>query len=120
MSVIACPRHGVVDVSKDAPCPSCGVAAYDLDDRNARDVVRQNRELALKTRKFILGAVVFVGVALAADVGFVLRDGTFTFNLLAPFCGAIAAAFAARPLALKVEPVAALRRLDEELTRRKV
>ena len=36
---VACPRHGVLDVSPDAPCPACGVAAYNLEDRGARDVV---------------------------------------------------------------------------------
>lgn len=47
---VACPRHGLVDVAADAPCPVCGVPAYDLDVRGARDVVRQNRAFALKTR----------------------------------------------------------------------
>lgn len=118
--MIACPRHGVVDVAKDAPCPACGVAAYDLDDRKARDVVRQNRELAHKTRKLIAGTAVFVGVWIASGTAFAISDGGFQINFVPFLAGGVAAAFAARPLALKMETNAALRALDAELERNKV
>ncbi|MDP2344508.1 MAG: hypothetical protein Q8O67_26380 [Deltaproteobacteria bacterium] len=129
MSVIACPRHGVLngdtpspdDVAKDAPCPDCGVPAYDLDDRRARDVVRQNRELAHKTRKLIGGTVTFFAVsAVAAGGAFVQSAGETSINVMSLLAGGIAAAFAARPIALKLERDPRLRQLDDELTKRKV
>ncbi len=118
--MIACPRHGVVDVVKDAPCPVCGVAAYDLDDRRARDVVRQNREMAHKTRKLVGGAAAFVGVWLASGTAVAISEGGLQINFVPFVAGGIAAAFAARPLALKMETNPALRALDAELERNKV
>lgn len=118
--MIACPRHGIVDVAKDVPCPDCGVAAYDLDDRRARDVVRQNREMAFKTRKIVGGTGAFIAVYLASGVGFAIENGKFEINLIPFLAGGIAAAFAARPLALKMETNPKLRALDAELERIKV
>lgn len=127
MSTIACPRHGVVDVDKDQPCPDCGVAAYDLDDRLARDVVRQNRELAHKSRKIVAGVLLFVGATVAAVVCTWLYDGVLLggesnleINFTPLLAGGVAAGFGARTLALKLERDPRLRRLDEELTRRRV
>jgi hypothetical protein len=117
---IACPRHGIVDVAADAPCVDCGIAAYDLDDRNARDLVRANRELALKARKTAVGVAIFV-VALVASLSWLpLRVMIFNVNVLAFLVAGSAASFGARPLALKLEPNVRLRRLDDVLARRTV
>ena len=117
---IACPRHGIVDVAADAPCTDCGIAAYDLDDRNARDLVRANREVALKARKTAVGVTIFV-VALVASLSWLpLRLMMFNVNVLAFLVAGSAASFGARPLALKLEPNVRLRRLDDVLARRTV
>ncbi len=120
---IACPRHGVIDVLRDAPCPVCGVAAYDLADRGARDIVRANRETGLTMKKRLAGVAIFVVVAGAVAVS-PLR---FTLNLFglpiplgALLAAAVAAAFGHRALALKMEREPRLRQLDAELTRRKI
>ena len=117
---IACPRHGIVDVAADAPCTDCGIAAYDLDDRNARDLVRANREVALKARKTAVGVAIFV-VALVASLSWLpLRLMMFNVNVLAFLVAGSAASFGARPLALKLEPNVRLRRLDHVLARRRL
>ena len=117
---IACPRHGIVDVAADAPCTDCGVAAYDLDDRSARDLVRANREVALKARKTAVGVAIFV-VALVASFSWLpLRVMMFNVNVLAFLVAGSAASFGARPLALKLEPNVRLRRLDHVLARRRL
>ena len=116
----ACPRHGLIDVAADAPCTDCGVAAYDLDDRSARDLVRANREVALKARKTAVGVAIFV-VALVASVSWLpLRRMIFNVNVLAFLVAGSAASFGARPLALKLEPNVRLRRLDHVLARRRL
>ena len=118
--MIACPRHGRLSVAKDAPCPDCGVAAYDLDDRLARDVVRQNRELGLKTRKTVCGVALFVVGCFGAGTAFAFDQGGFQLNVVPLFVGAILAAFGSRPLALQLERNPALHALDGELARLKV
>jgi hypothetical protein len=117
MTFVACPRHGIVDVAKDQPCPECGVAAYDLADRGARDVVRQNRAAALKTRVAACAVGVFVG-AFVVGLTLPLTLVVFGVPLVPAFCGALAASFGARPLALKLEHNPRLRRLDSELAQR--
>jgi hypothetical protein len=117
---IACPRHGIVDVAADAPCAECGVAAYDLDDRSARDLVRANREVALKARKTAVGVAIFVVVLVATHSWLPLRVMMFNVNVLAFLVAGSAASFGARPLALKLEPNVRLRRLDDVLARRTV
>lgn len=117
---IACPRHGLVDVAADAPCPVCGVAAYDLDDRGARDVVRQNRAVALKTRVMLCGVVCFVVAGAAAHLWSPLRLWFFGLDVVTLLVAGSAASFLARPLAIAVEPDARLRALDRALAARKI
>ena len=45
MSIVACPRHGIVDVAKDQPCPECGVAAYDLADLRRASIASYDHTL---------------------------------------------------------------------------
>jgi hypothetical protein len=117
---IACPRHGLVDVAADAPCPVCGVPAYDLDDRGARDVVRQNRAFALKTRVMLCGVVCFIVAGAAAHRWSPLHLWFFGLDLVTFFVAAGAASFLARPLAVAVEPDARLRALDRTLAARRI
>jgi len=118
--MIACPRHGALDVAADAPCPECGVAAYDLTDRMARDLVRANREQALKTRKTAAGLVIFIVVLVASLYLLPVRIVFFNINMLAFLVAGAAASFGARPLAKKLETNARLRRLDDELQRHRI
>lgn len=117
---VACPRHGVLDVSPDAPCPACGVAAYNLEQRGARDVVRPIREHALKTRKVVGGVVIFVATALVASQVLPVHVVIFNIDFAMLFVAAAAATFGARPLALLVEQQPALRQLDQVLTARRI
>ena len=112
-TVVACPRHGVLSINADAPCPHCGVAAYDLGSRLARDVVRPARTLALKTRTFA------VGVGLVALVGIgdhgVSFDHGVDVNVFPWLVGGVLAAFVARRIAVSLERDPALRALDTAL-----
>ena len=117
---VACPRHGVLDVAPDAPCPTCGVAAYNLDERGARDVVRPIREHALKARKVVAGVVVFVAAAAVASQVLPVHLVVFNVDLALVFVAAAAASFGARPLAVLVERTPALRELDQALAARRV
>jgi hypothetical protein len=114
-TVVACPRHGVLSIAADAPCPHCGVAAYDLGSRNARDVVRPTRALALKTRTFVVGAGL-VAVAIVGGHG-VSFDHGVDVNVAAWLVGGLLAAFAARPIAIAVERNPGLRALDASLAK---
>ncbi len=118
--MIACPRHGALDVAADAPCPECGVAAYDLSDRMARDLVRANRDLSLKTRKTAAGIVIFIVVLVASLYLLPVRIVFFNINMLAFLVAGAAASFGARPLALRLETATRLRRLDDELHRQRI
>jgi hypothetical protein len=112
-TVVACPRHGVLSIAADAPCPHCGVAAYDLGTRHARDVVRPARALALKARVFVVGA----GLVAVAGVGGrgLSFDHGVDVNVLPWLVGAVLAAFAARRIAVALERDPALRALDAAL-----
>jgi hypothetical protein len=119
-TMIACPRHGALDVAADAPCPDCSVAAYDLSDRTARDLVRANRDLALKTRKNVAGVVIFGVTVIASLYLLPVRIVFFNINVLAFLVAGAAASFGARPLALRLETAPRLRRLDNELHRQRI
>ncbi|MBM4279883.1 MAG: hypothetical protein FJ137_03755 [Deltaproteobacteria bacterium] len=117
-SLVACPRHGLVSVAVDAPCPCCGVAAYDLASRDARAVVRPARELGLQTRRRVV-AVVGVVVALTVGGGVGFGPGGLTFDLGAWLGAALWAVFAARPVAVALERDRGLRALDAALAQHK-
>lgn len=117
---IACPRHGLVDVAANAPCPGCDVPAYDLDDRGARDVVRQNRTFALKTRVMVCGVVCFIVGGAAAQLWSPLHLRVFGLDLVTLLVAGSAASFLARRLAEAVEPDARLRGLDRALAARRI
>jgi hypothetical protein len=113
-TLVACPRHGVVSVAADAPCPHCGVAAYDLGSRQARDVVRSVRELCLKKRTFVVGAVLAVTTVVRGD-GFVLGHSAVSVNLVPWLAAGLLAGYLARPIARLLERDRALRALDAAL-----
>jgi hypothetical protein len=117
---IACPRHGLVDVTADAPCPVCGVPAYDLHDRGARDVVRKNRAFALKTRIMACGVVCFVVAGAAAHLWSPLHLRVFGLDLVTLLVAGSAASFLSRRLAVTVEPDVRLRGLDRVLAARRL
>lgn len=113
MSTIACPRHGVLSVAADAPCPHCGVPAYDLTSRHARDVVRPVRALALRGRTIAI-AVVAVFVALYVGEPVHVGKASVHVNLVPVVMAALGAVLASR-FARLVEPRQPLRRLDAAL-----
>jgi hypothetical protein len=114
MSTIACPRHGVLNVAADAPCPHCGVPTYDLDSRDARDVVRPVRALALKVRVVVIGTLLVLGVLFVTNPIRFAGVGV-SVDFVPLLLAGLAASFGARPIARFVEPRPALRRLDDAL-----
>jgi hypothetical protein len=113
----ACSRHGIVDVAADAPCPVCQQLTYDLDDRAARDVVRDHRRIALALRTRVAGVGLFAAVTTVVALGPV-EVTLFGLPVLAIFAGALAASFGARRLATLLEPDARRRQLDVALAAR--
>lgn len=116
---VACPRHGLIAAPKDTPCPHCQVALYDLDDRNARDVVRANRHTALKARRTIIGAVFVVACTIWAFASGSGNAG-LGLNILPLFVGVALALFTAAPLARAIERSMPLRGLDTWLQQHRV
>lgn len=115
---IACPRHGVQNAAADTPCPHCGVALYDLSDRNARDVVRANRDDVLKRRR-----VAFDVVMVVVSVLFSLRNSTdtsLTIDFISLIVGIVIAIPLAAPFARAIERSSSLRLLDRYFVQQRI
>lgn len=116
---VACPRHGVVAVVADTPCPHCQVLTYNLEHRDARDVVRKNRHTFLAGRRAVIAATIALPT-IAVSFWRGSAEGGVGIDFVTLFVGAFIAIMGADPIARMLEPKPALRALDAFLKTNKV
>lgn len=117
----ACPRHGIIAAAADTPCPECGVALYDLDDRNARDVVRANRFTALKNRRFAFTMVTMAaGLVGACTVRLPISFTIMNVDIVPLIIGVALGKFLAEPFSRLIETDPELRSLDAWLRNNRI